>query len=102
MDSQINQSSEAGAYTNTSAIGLLNSSIEKNRMSETYTDKRKQRASSGEENKQRYYYIDWLRSSDVHVVVLTHCIYTSDKVTGHSLHNHIWKEKMDFMFRFLV
>ena len=50
----------------------------------------------------RHYYIDWLRSSDVHVVVILHCIYTTDKVTGFSTVNHAWKEKMNSLFRFLV
>ena len=61
-----------------------------------------QKAPSNEVKKERHYYIDWLRSCDVHVVVLLHSIYTTDVVTGHSKHDHIWKEKMDFIFRYLA
>jgi hypothetical protein len=52
--------------------------------------------------KERQYYIDWLRSTDVHVVVLLHCIFSADKVTGHSEHNALWKEKMESFFRYLL
>lgn len=60
------------------------------------------RNSDSKSKHKRMYYIDWLRSSDVHVVVLLHCIFTTDKVTNHSLHNHVWKEKMEHFFRYLV
>lgn len=46
--------------------------------------------------------MDWLRSCDVHCVVLLHCMYTTDVVTGQSLHDQVWKERMDFFFRYLV
>ena len=52
--------------------------------------------------KQYYYYIDWLRSTDVHTVVILHCIYSCDKITGYSEKNVLWKEKMDSLFRYLV
>lgn len=52
--------------------------------------------------KERHYYVDWLRSTDVHVVVLLHCIYSTDRVTGHSLENQLWKEKMESLFRYLL
>jgi len=38
----------------------------------------------------------------VHTVVIVHVIFTTDAVTGHSEKDPIWKEKMDFTFRYLI
>ena len=54
----------------------------------TKTDEQKQDLTQGPQTvaqpakKERHYYIDWLRSCDVHCVVVLHTIYTTDVVTG--------------------
>ena len=61
--------------------------------------------SSSDQNKltpSRQYYLDWTRSSAVHLVLVLHTVLTTDKITGESERNEGFKERKLAFFRYLI